>query len=113
MHEYSIVQALYEKVAAEAAVHGAVSVHALKVRIGELSGVDRGLLETAWQLFRERTVCDAALLDIEVVTAEWVCSGCGADVARGAVLVCPSCGSPAKLRQGDEIVLERIELEVA
>jgi Zn finger protein HypA/HybF involved in hydrogenase expression len=34
-------------------------------------------------------------------------------VAPGDVLTCPDCGSPARLEEGDEIVLDRIEMEVA
>jgi len=34
-------------------------------------------------------------------------------IARGAVLGCPECGARAELSQGDELVLDRIEMEVA
>jgi hydrogenase nickel incorporation protein HypA/HybF len=112
MHEYSIVQALYEKVAAEAAARGARSVHAVRVRIGELSGIDAGLLETAWNTFRVRTLCDAAPIEIEPIPAEWVCVACGAAVPRGGVLACRSCGAPARLAAGDEILLQQIDMEV-
>ena len=112
MHEYSIVQSLYDAVAAQAAAKGAKSVHALRVRIGEMSGVDPGLLDTAWKTFRVKTICEDALLDVDIVAAEWQCSLCGAPVARGAVLACATCGAPAKLKQGDEILLDRIVMEV-
>jgi hydrogenase nickel incorporation protein HypA/HybF len=112
MHEYSIVQSLYDAVAAQAAARGATSVHALRVRIGEMSGVDPGLLETAWKTFRVRTICESAPLDVEIVAAQWQCSLCGAPVARGSVLSCTACGAPAKLKQGDEILLDRIVMEV-
>ena len=81
MHEYSIVQALYDKVAAQAAERHATRVHEVHVRVGDLSGVDVGLLETAWKTFRVRTICDAAPMQ----------------VARVA---------------GDDLVLERIVMEV-
>ena len=55
MHEYSIVQALLERVAAEARARRATSVHRLTIRIGELSGVEPELLATAYATFRERT----------------------------------------------------------
>ncbi len=42
MHEYSIVQALVERVDAEARARGATAVHRLSVSIGELSGVEIG-----------------------------------------------------------------------
>jgi hydrogenase nickel incorporation protein HypA/HybF len=112
VHEYSIVQSLYDAVAAHAAARGAKSVHALRVRIGEMSGVDAGLLETAWKTFRVRTLCESAPLEIDVVDAEWQCSVCGLSVARGRVLTCEACGAPATLIRGDEIVLDRIVLEV-
>jgi hydrogenase nickel incorporation protein HypA/HybF len=112
MHEYSIVQALYDRVAAEAAARRASSVHRVTVRIGEISGVDVGLLQTAWTTFRVRTCCEHAPLEVEVVPAEWVCRSCGTEVPRGGVLVCPRCGSAAKLSRGDDIVLQRVEMEV-
>jgi hydrogenase nickel incorporation protein HypA/HybF len=112
MHEYSIVQALMDQVIAHAAARGAASVHRLSVRLGELSGVDAGLLDTAWRTCRVRTMCEGASLEIEKVPAEWACGACGALVPRGGVLTCARCGSPARLRQGDEIVLARIEMEV-
>ena len=112
MHEYSIVQSLYAAVAGQALMRGANSVHAIRVRIGEASGVDPGLLNTAWETFRVRTLCEFAPMEIEVVPAEWECSLCGAVVPRGGVLTCGACGAPARLKQGDEILLDRIVMEV-
>lgn len=112
MHEYSIVQALYDSVIAQAAARGAVAVHGVQVRLGELSGVDAGLLDTAWRTFRVRTICEDAPMEIEVVPACWECRECGSSVVRGAPLRCPACTSPVRLKQGDEIVLNRIVMEV-
>jgi hydrogenase nickel incorporation protein HypA/HybF len=112
MHEYSIVQALVARVGVEAHAQGATAVHRLSVRIGELSGVDPELLTTAYDTFRERTICDGAQLDLQVVPARWECPECGRVIARGEVLTCPECQLPARLSQGDEIMLDRIELEV-
>jgi hydrogenase nickel incorporation protein HypA/HybF len=113
MHEYSIVQALVERVAAEARARRATSVHRLSVRIGELSGVEVDLLTTAYQTFRERTICEGAELDVQLVAARWECPACGRAIGRGDLLSCPSCEVPARLAQGDEIILDRIEMEVA
>ena len=81
MHEYSIVQALYDKVAAQAAERRATRVHEVRVRIGDLSGVDVGLLDTAWRTFRVNTICDAAPMEVRRVP-------------------------------GDDLILERIVMEV-
>jgi hydrogenase nickel incorporation protein HypA/HybF len=112
MHEYSIVQALVERVAAEARARRATSVHRLSVRIGELSGVEVDLLTTAYETFRERTICEGAELDVQVVAARWECPACGRQIGRGDLLSCRSCEVPARLAQGDEIMLDRIEMEV-
>lgn len=112
MHEYSIVQSLYDSVIAQAAARGAVAVHGVQVRLGELSGVDAGLLDTAWRTFRVRTICADAVMDLEVVAACWECSACGTAVARGGLLRCSACGAAARLAHGDEIVLSRIVMEV-
>lgn len=113
MHEYSIVAALVEKVEEIARERNAVTVRSLLVKIGELAGVETDLLATAYETFRERTVCESADLTILPVAARWVCSGCAWSIPRGAVLQCSRCHAPALLAEGDEIVLERVELEVA
>lgn len=112
MHEYSIVQALLQRIGQEAGERGATSVHRVRVSIGELSGVEADLLATAFELFREGTLCDAADLDIERVPARWACPRCEARFAKGDVLRCATCALPAQLSGGDEITLDRIEMEV-
>lgn len=113
MHEYSIVRALLDRVEAEAQSRGASAVHHVRVRIGELSGVEPELLRSAYELCSERSLCAGADLEIVPVPARWVCGECGEPVPRGRILRCPACGRPARLEGGDEILLERIELEVA
>ena len=111
MHEYSIVASLIDRVQQEAAAHEGARVHRLHVQIGELSGVELDLLKTAFDTFRERTICDGAELTINTVAPAWACPLCNRDVERGAILRCVTCGHPARMVQGDEIVLERIEME--
>lgn len=113
MHEYSIVEALLHRVEAEARIRRALSVGRIRVALGELSGVDPELLSTAYEVFRERTLCQEAEMEIRTVPAHWVCSGCGLPIAPGQILRCPDCQEPARLASGDEIVLEQIEMEVA
>jgi len=112
MHEYSIVQALFEQIRETARRQNAVAVRRVTVQIGEIAGVDTGLLRTAYDLFRERTICEQAPLDIETIGARWACPDGHGDIARGSALVCPACASPARLACGDEIVLRQLELEV-
>ena len=112
MHEYSLMTALMERVEAEAAAHRALAVHRVRVRIGELSGVEPDLLESAFAIVRPGTICEHAALDIERVEARWACPACRRPLSSGARLQCPACGVPAALAAGDEILLGQIELEV-
>ena len=113
MHEYSIVGELIARVESEARAHGATSVQRLQVRIGELAGVETDLLATAYAIFREKTICSDAELAIEEVSASWICPLCEGPIPQGEVLRCPDCRVAARLDGGDEIILDRIEMEVA
>jgi hydrogenase nickel incorporation protein HypA/HybF len=112
MHEYSIVQSLFDQIQAAARARGAVAVRRVKLRIGEIAGVDTELLRTAYELFSVRTICEHAPLDIEAVAARWTCPAGHGDIETGRALVCRACAQPARLAAGDEIVLQQLELEV-
>lgn len=112
MHEYAIVRALLDRACEQAASHRAIRVHRLKVQLGTLAGVDPDLLAAAYELFREGTSCADAELEVEAVAACWECPGCDQAVGLGEPLRCPECGTPARLVRGEEIFLERMEMEV-
>lgn len=112
MHEYSIIQSLVDSVARAVGTRDA-AVQRIDVAIGELAGVDCTLLTTAFEVFRGGTLCEHAALTIDRIPARWECSTCGGEVASGGYLRCPLCDGPARLAAGDEIILQRIELEVA
>jgi hydrogenase nickel incorporation protein HypA/HybF len=112
MHEYSIVQSLFDQIHDAARARGAVSVRRVRVQIGEIAGVEIELLRTAYELFRERTICEGAPLEIEAVAVRWTCPDGHGDIDKGRALVCPACALPARLAAGDEIVLQQLELEV-
>ena len=109
MHEYSIVQSLVDAVERSAG-SGSV-VHRIEVRIGELSGVDCELLTTAFEVFRGGTICERATMTIDRTPVRWACPKCKAEIAHGQPLRCAACKEPAQLTSGDEIILQRIEME--
>src|SRR5512135_2098972 len=110
MHEYSIVASLVDRVQRELDAHPGAVARKLHLRIGELSGVEVELLRTAYDTFRARTACDQAELAVDLVPADWRCTTCGRAIPAGEILRC--CNRPAKLAAGDDIILERIEMEV-
>ncbi|MGC3997081.1 MAG: hydrogenase maturation nickel metallochaperone HypA [Anaeromyxobacter sp.] len=113
MHEYSLVEALVSRVEQEARKRGALRVHALSVRIGELAGVDPELFQTAYETFRAGTLCAEAPLTLKKFAASWSCPRCKKPIARGAILRCEDCQVPAQLDEGgDALTLDGIEMEV-
>jgi hydrogenase nickel incorporation protein HypA/HybF len=69
MHEYSLVQAMFERIGAVMQAHDAVAVHRVRVRIGDRAGVEPALFQTAYDVFRVGTACAGAALDIVAVDA--------------------------------------------
>lgn len=112
MHEYSIVQAMFDQIQAQARQRNAVAVKRVYVRIGRSAGVDVPLLKTAYDTFRVKTICEDAPLDVDEVPEVWTCPDGHGDIPAGHRLTCETCGRPARMASGDEIVLERLELEV-
>ena len=112
MHEYSLVQSLLDRVEREAAAHGATTIHRLRLQIGEMSGVETALLRSAYETFTERSICAGAELEIVPVAVRWGCPACETEMPAPGALRCRDCGGPMRLTAGDEIVLERIEMEV-
>jgi len=111
MHEYSIVSALVDRVQHEVDARPGAVVRKLHVSIGECAGVEVELLRTAWETFRDRTSCEHAELAIDRVAAVWCCPTCGTPIRPPQR--CGSCFRAAHLAAGDEIILERIEMEVS
>jgi Zn finger protein HypA/HybF involved in hydrogenase expression len=58
-------------------------------------------------------ITDGAELELTAIEPAWECRACGRPVLSARALRCADCGAPARMVRGDEIVLERLELEVA
>ena len=102
MHEYTIVQALLDRVAEAARGYDAPRVTEVRVRIGELAGVETALLRKAYDVFREPTLCRDAALVIESAAARWACPRCSRDIAgrrRPALRAVRSPGDPGRGRR--------------
>jgi hydrogenase nickel incorporation protein HypA/HybF len=112
MHEYSIVDALLRQIDAEARRIDATRVHRVELKIGELAGIEPELLALAFEVYREETICAGAELTIHPQPARWSCPACGTDAPAGVNLRCRQCQTPLTLAEGDEIILERLEMEV-
>ncbi len=106
---------LVRQAEAEARGRGATAVLAVTVRAGRLTGVVPELLERAYEMARTDSLLAGAPLTVEVVPARARCPSCGTEGEfDDFALVCPSCGAIGlTVLSGDEIVLTRLELEMA
>ncbi|MBW4621707.1 MAG: hydrogenase maturation nickel metallochaperone HypA [Cyanosarcina radialis HA8281-LM2] len=90
MHEVSIVQKALE-IALEQA-QGATKIHALKLRVGELSGVVPEALEFAFEVVVQGTIASEARLEIDRIPVVCHCSTCNLDFQPANLFYeCPQC----------------------
>lgn len=113
MHEYSIVQALLTQCEDLARENKASAITKVVVKIGQYSGVEPHLLESAFETFKDQTVCTNAEFVMTVQPLVILCSEC----QRESVLdqphyVCPACDSlDIRVTDGEEMLLMSLELE--
>ena len=112
MHELSLVHALFDEAERAIAPRPARCVSQLTVQIGELAGVDADLFRAAFDACRAERGFEGAGLAVILQKARWRCRDGHDALLGGAPLQCPSCGAPATLSAGGELVLLRVELEV-
>jgi hydrogenase nickel incorporation protein HypA/HybF len=70
MHEYSLVQAMFDQIDEVVRAKRARAVRRVQVRIGPLAGVDPELFRTAYDVYRARTFCADAPLEIVAAAGE-------------------------------------------
>lgn len=113
MHEYSIVQALLTQCEEIAAQNEAESVTKIIVKIGKMSGVEPYLLESAFNTFKEHTICHNAnfVLNIQPLTIE--CNQCKTITELEEIYYkCPACESlDIRVIDGEDMFLMTLELE--
>ena len=114
MHELSIALNILEIVGEHARLHGAGRVVAVHLNLGPLSGVSIDSLRSAYDLAREGSTLEDAVLSITEVPLVLHCSRCEAD--RPAMshqqLCCIDCGTAsAEVVSGRELDIVSLEIE--
>lgn len=114
MHEFAVAQSLVETASVEARRAGAQRVTVIHCRIGVLRQVNSDLLNEAFSLARQGTLCEAAELRIDKAYVRASCRRCDHEyTVRDWEWGCPKCGAEAaELTGGDELLLVSIEADV-
>ncbi len=113
MHERSLVSRLLAQVERLMEEHDAVRVHAVRVSVGQFSGVEPLLLRSAFQEMVFDTPMRGADLIMEEVPLEARCDLCGDQFAVERFdFECPRCGSrKVTVVRGEELMLESLMME--
>ena len=113
MHEYSIVQALLEQCETHAKANDAARVTKVVTKIGKFSGVEPHLLMTAFETFKEKTVCDGAEFIMQLQDLKLHCNGCNKESDQSELRYqCVHCHSTdVSVVDGEEMYLMSLEME--
>jgi hydrogenase nickel incorporation protein HypA/HybF len=116
VHELSIaleIRRCVEGAVAERRSGVGARVAIVKVRIGELSGVDPDALLFAWNVAVKGTFLDGARLEIERMPAKIFCLACGSESPVDfPAASCPECGGTRiEIRGGTEMDVVSAQVE--
>lgn len=112
MHELSIVMSIVETAEQKVKEHHAQTVESIDLVIGDLAGVDRHVLDFAWDAGVKDTVLQAAKRNIIQVPAMAKCLECDCEFQIKELYdVCPLCGEPLlQIIQGKELQIKSMVL---
>ncbi|MDY0234100.1 MAG: hydrogenase/urease nickel incorporation protein HypA [Sulfurimonas sp.] len=113
MHEYSIVQSLLDSCEENAIKNNAKKVTKVVIKIGVMSGVEPELLRTAFETFKEKTLCEEAEFVINIQQIIVKCNSCQAEsTIEGIEYYCPACQSAdLDVLDGEDMYLMQLELD--
>ena len=112
MHEYSVVQALLNQCEEHAKENEAIKVTKVVCKIGVMSGIETHLFQTAFDTFKEGTMCSDALLVLNTQKLKLECKECAnvfeVDEVR---YFCHKCESlRVKVLDGEDMYLMSLEM---
>ncbi|MFK5880773.1 MAG: hydrogenase maturation nickel metallochaperone HypA [Sulfurospirillum sp.] len=113
MHEYSIVTSLLDLCEENAKKEGSKKITKVEVKIGILSGVEPDLLQTAFDTFKEKTICDGAKFIMHIQDVVIHCNECNKEFTlKKNEFSCPECKSyNIETIDGEGMYLMRLEME--
>ena len=113
VHEIGIAQEVRRIIEARSSEFGDARVRAVRLRIGELAGVNADSLRFALGVCSQGTRAEGMAIEITQVPARLKCRKCSKESAFDmGNFKCPECGSSdIDLQGGDELYVESFELD--
>lgn len=112
MHELSLMQSIIEIVEREMEVHEVKRVERIRLKVGEMMGVEETSMQLAFEVLAEDTLMAGATLELVYIPGEAYCSHCDYryPVKRYRV-TCPQCGGGGQIIAGKELYVDSLEVE--
>jgi hydrogenase nickel incorporation protein HypA/HybF len=114
MHELSIATSMIEMAAEEAARRGGARVHAIHLKLGDLSGVVKEALLFSYEVACQGTPLEGSRLVIEEVPVVVYCQACRAEreIISVQQFCCAACHAPTpQVLHGKELEVTALEIE--
>jgi len=113
MHEYSIVQSLLNQCEDIAKQNNANKITKVVVKIGIMSGIEPDLMQSAFNTFKEKTICEECeyIQNIQPIVIK--CQACQKEsVLSKNEYCCPHCQSvELDVVDGEDMYLMTLEME--
>jgi hydrogenase nickel incorporation protein HypA/HybF len=112
MHELSIAMSIVELAEEEAQRRG-VTVEAVHLKLGALSGVVKEALLSCYEMVCEGTALQGSRLVVQDMPVMIFCPACQAERSLHSIQLfcCPECGAPAcDITQGKELQVVALEV---
>jgi len=113
MHELAITEGIIRAAVPAAEKAGAKKILAIRLKIGELSGVFPEYIQEYFDMASKGTIAEGARLCVEKIPPAICCPDCGFEgtIDRHKIK-CPSCGSlHFRLTAGREYYVDSLEVE--
>jgi hydrogenase nickel incorporation protein HypA/HybF len=120
VHELSIACSIIDLASEESEQRGGVAVRAIHIKVGQLSGVAKSALLSAFELAREQSPLAAARLVVEETPIVIRCPTCEIETTLDwpqsfeslPSFCCSRCGIPSSdVRSGRELEVTALEIE--
>jgi len=110
MHELSLCHALFKQIELLASQIHARRIVAIELQIGPLAGVEPSLLKNAFDLRKQNSIAQHAILRIEQSEIKAHCPQCHTDYDSTINdLRCPQCLCAGHLLSGNEILITGLD----
>jgi hydrogenase nickel incorporation protein HypA/HybF len=113
MHEFSLASEVIDLARHEADKNNALSVSEITIEVGNMTGIEADVFESALGILSEGSILEKAQLNIVRIKGKGVCISCEQEFEMNKRMdTCPKCHSfPSEIRGGNEFRVVSLLIE--